>query len=169
MSETEHPPIKFYERQVKDIMIPLKKNISFIDETTDITTVLATMKDKDHLWVMDSTDPSSLLGIITLSDTIAFFSPPFSSTESFDHPDSRSMQFGESIPAEEIMSKKPVTASPEETIWDLLVKMKEHKIKHLPILDDSNQLIGEISLSEIIQEYMKHFNQSSQKKTGETH
>ena len=168
MSETKHPPIKFYEIKVKDVMIPLKRNISIIDETTDMTTVLATMKDKDHVWVMDSADPSYLRGIITQSDTIAFFSPPFSSDDSFEHPDTRSMQYGENILAKEIMSQKPVTISPEETLGDVLLKMKEHKMKHLPVIDDSNHLIGEVSLLEIIREYTKLFDSSVQKEKVRT-
>ncbi len=163
MSEIENDPIKFYEIHIKDIMIPLKRNTSNIDETTDMTTVLAAMKDKDHVWVMDSTDPSYLLGIITQSDTIAFFSPPFSSEASYEKPDSRSLQYGQDIIAGEIMSKKPMTGSPEETVRDILMKMKEQKIKHLPIVDDHGQLVGEVSLVEIIQAYTKLFNPLSQK------
>ena len=117
---------------------------------------------------MDNTDPSLLVGIITTTDLLAFFSPPFSSDESFEKPDLRSMQYGETITVENIMSKKPVTVTPRETIREVLVIMKEQKIKHLPILDDSNHLIGEVSLSEIIQEYTKYLNQSSKKIIGDT-
>jgi len=168
MSEKQQLSINFYDIKIKNIMIPLKKDSSYIDETSDISSVLTRLKNKDHVWVMDSKDPLYLLGIITQSDMIAFLSPPFSSNESFEKPDSRSTQYGETITAENIMSKKPVTASPRETIREVLVIMKEQKIKHLPILDDSNHLIGEVSLSEIIQEYTKYLNQSSKKIIGET-
>jgi CBS domain-containing protein len=168
MPQKEQSSINFYDIQIKNIMTRVKKDTSYIDKTTDIANVLARFKNKGHVWVMDSTDPSLLVGIITPSDLLAFFSPPFSSDESFEKPDSRSMQYGETITAENIMSKKPVTVTPRETIREVLVIMKEQKIKHLPILDDSNHLIGEVSLSEIIQEYTKYLNQSSKNIIGET-
>ena len=58
------------------------------------------------------------------------------------------------------MSKKPVTASPDETIRDVLVKMKEQKIKQLPVVDENDQFIGEISLNHLIKEYSKHMIQN---------
>jgi CBS domain-containing protein len=80
-------------------------------------------------------------------------SPPLTSLQSFDKPDSRSLQYGEVPRVEEIMSKKPVTTSPDETIRDVLLKMKEQKIKQLPVVDENEQLISEVSLSRLIQEY----------------
>jgi CBS domain-containing protein len=61
------------------------------------------------------------------------------------------------------MSKKPVITSPDETIRDIIVKMKEQKIKQLPVVDNYGQLIGEISLSGIIQICTKFFNETKQK------
>jgi CBS domain-containing protein len=157
MCEKEKSTTNFYDIKVKDIMVSTKSDITCIEETAEIAIVLSNIKNKDHVWIMDSTEPTHLLGIITQSDTLAFFSPPLTSSQSFENPDPRSIQYGVSITASEIMSKKPVTSSPDETIRDILIKMKEQKIKHLPIVDDAGQLIGEISLNEIIQEYSRHF------------
>jgi predicted transcriptional regulator len=122
---------EFYELKVKDVMLTPKSALPCVDEKTDVATVLSLLMDKDHVWVMDCTEPSQLIGVITQSDTIVLLSPPLTSLESLDKPDSRSLQFGERLLAEEIMSKKPVTASPDETIREVLMKMKEQKIKHL--------------------------------------
>jgi CBS domain-containing protein len=163
MCEKEKNQNTFYDKKVQDIMQTKKSEIIRLDETTPIPRVLSSLKIKDHVWVMDSSEPTQLIGIITRSDTLSFFSPPLTSSQSFDQPDSRSVQFGEMITAEELMSKKPVTAAPDETIRAILVKMKEQKIKHLPIVDDYNQLIGEVSLPDIIQEYSKHLHQRNQR------
>lgn len=106
-------------------------------------------------------ESTQLIGVITQSDTIGFFSPPLTSTELFENPDSRSLQFGKMLTAEQIMSQKPVTASADETIRELLVRMKEYKIKHLPIVDDTHRLIGEVSLSHIIRFYSKHYSEKN--------
>jgi predicted transcriptional regulator len=141
--------------KVKDLMKTMKSGLPSVDEKTDVTTVLSLLNTTDHVWVMDSTEPTQLLGVITESDTIVLLSPPLTSLESFDKPDSRSLQFGENLLAEEIMSKNPVTTSLDETIRDVLLKMKEQKIKQLAVVDENQRLIGEISLNHLIQEYSK--------------
>jgi predicted transcriptional regulator len=159
MCEKEKPMKNFYDKTVQDIMQTKKSEIIRIDETTPVPRILSSLKTKDHVWVMDSSEPTQLLGIITRSDMLSFFSPPLTSSQSFDQADSRSGQFGEMVTAEELMSKKPVTASPDETIRDILVKMKEQKIKHLPIIDEYNQLMGEVTLPDIIHEYARYLPQ----------
>jgi CBS domain-containing protein len=155
MSEKKKSITDFYETKVKDIMQTNKSEIPCIEEKAEVASVLSSLNKRDHVWVMDSKEPTQLVGVITESDTIALFSPPLTSSQSFDNPDTRSLQFGVILTAEEIMSKKPVTASPDEKIRDILVKMKEQKIKHLPVVDENIRLIGEISLSRLIQEYSK--------------
>jgi predicted transcriptional regulator len=147
----------FYELKVKDIMQAPKSKLACVDEKANVATVFSLLMHTDHVWVIDSTEPTQLLGVITESDTIVLLSPPLTSLQTFDKPDSRSLQYGEVHRAEEIMSKKPVTASPDETIRNVLMKMKEQKIKQLPVVDDTQQFIGEISLSHLLKEYLKHF------------
>lgn len=163
MCENQKPITEFYETKVKDLMQKEKGGIPQIEETADIASVLSILKTNDHVWVMKNTEPTQLVGVITTSNTLAFFSPPLTSELSFDSPDPRSLQFGIQLTADEIMSKKPVTASPEETLRNILLKMKEQKIKHLPVVDDYDSLIGEVSLHLIIKEYSKHFSQVNQK------
>ena len=155
MCEQKKSLHEFYELKVKDIMLTPKSELPCVNEKVDVATVLSLLTDKDHVWVVDSTEPSQLLGVITESDTLILLSPPRTSLQTFDKPDSRSLQFGDVPRVEEIMSKKPVTVTPDETIREVLLKMKEQKIKHLPVVDDTQQFIGEISLSRLIQEYSK--------------
>jgi CBS domain-containing protein len=155
MCEQKKSLHEFYELKVKDIMLTPKSELPCVNEKVDVATVLSLLTNKDHVWVVDSTEPSQLLGVITESDTLILLSPPRTSLQTFDKPDSRSLQFGDVPRVEEIMSKKPVTVTPDETIREVLLKMKEQKIKHLPVVDDTQQFIGEISLSRLIQEYSK--------------
>jgi predicted transcriptional regulator len=161
MSETKKTLNDFYETKIKDIMYTPVEELSCIDEKSDVTVVFSLLSTKDHVWVTSNKDLKHVTGVITESDTIVLFSPLSEMLPSFDKPDSRSLQFGEVVTAEELMSKKPVTASPDDTIKDILLKMKEQRIKQLPVLDANTHLIGEISLSHLIQEYSKHFSQKS--------
>jgi CBS domain-containing protein len=164
MSEKRKSLNEFYETKVKDIMQTMKSEIPCINEKADVATVFNILDKKDHVWVIDSKEPTRLVGVITESDMIALLSPPLISFQSFDKPDPRSLQYGIFLTAEEIMSKKPVTASPDERIRDVLLKMKEHKIKQLPVVDENERLIGEISLNRLIQEYSKQQTEIVQKK-----
>ncbi len=155
MSEKRKTLKEFYETKVKDIMNATKSDIPHLKENADVSKVLCSLHDRDHVWVMDTQEPTRLVGVITESDTIALFSPPLTSTLSFDNPDHRSLQFDEILTAKDIMSKKPVTTSPDENIRDILVKMKEQKIKHLPVVDEYGQLNGEVSLRILIEVYLK--------------
>ena len=146
----------FYDTPVLEIMQTVNPTLSCVNETTNVETVLQLLLQTDHVWVVDSTQPNQLLGVITLSDAIALLSPPLlSSLDAFEKPDDRSLQFGETLPITEIMSQKPVTVSAEETVKDVLVKMKEQKIKQLPVVDEAQCLIGEVCLTRLIQGYLK--------------
>jgi predicted transcriptional regulator len=161
MNETKKTLNEFYEMKVKDIMYAPVEGVPCIIETSDVSTVFTLISTKGHVWVMSGKDPKHPIGVITESDTMVLFSPLSTMLPSFDKPDPRSLQYGETVTAEEIMSKKPVTTTPDENLKDVLQKMKEQKIKQLPVVDENAHLIGEISLSQLIQEYSKHFSQKS--------
>jgi CBS domain-containing protein len=69
--------------------------------------------------------------------------------------------------AEEIMSKRPIIADLNEKIIDVIAKMKQHKIKQLPVVDENERLIGEVSLNRLIQQYSKRQAESIKMKKTE--
>jgi predicted transcriptional regulator len=167
MSEKRKSFHEFYETTVKDIMQTLKSGVPCIEGNADVTLVLPLLEKTDHIWVTASTTPTQLLGVITESDTIALLSPPTIALQSFDKPDSHSLQYGISLTAGEIMSEKPVTVSPTESIRDVLSKMKEQRIKQLAVVDENERFIGEITLRQLIQEYVKCSPENNQKENIE--
>ncbi len=157
MSETKKSLSDFYETKAKDIMQTATQEFPCVDENADVTAVLESLSKKDHIWVLSSEEPTKLVGVITESDIVALLSPPVTSLQTFEKPDLRSLQYGLRMVAGEIMSKKPITASMNEKIRDILITMKEQRIKQIPIVDTNNRLLGEISLRHIVQEYSMHF------------
>jgi CBS domain-containing protein len=146
---------EYYDTKVKDVMLTNKSEILCIDEKTDITTVISILNNKNHVWVVDSKEPKQIVGIITESDTIPLFSPPVTSSELFEKPDTRSLQFGIPLTAEEIMSKNPIKTTPQETIKDVIIKMKQHKVKYLLVVDQNDTLLGDITLHQLIDKFSK--------------
>ena len=49
----------------------------------------------------------------------------------------------------EIMSRRPLTAAPSDTLDDAMGRMTEHRIRHLPVLDEG-RLAGIISIGDVV-------------------
>lgn len=52
----------------------------------------------------------------------------------------------------EVMSKKPITISPDKPLKEAAKLMRDRKIHRLPVLDDSEEIVGILTLSDIIRE-----------------
>jgi CBS domain-containing protein len=167
MSDKHSVIIELYELKVKDLLELLDAKISYVEKSDDIEHIFLLLGKKNHVWVVEDSIALHVLGIITESDTIQLFAPPYTPLQSFDKPTLQSFQYGLATTAEEIMSKRPITAEPNERIIDVIAKMKQHKIKQLPVIDENERLIGEVSLSRLIQEYSKRQTEIIKKKTTE--
>ncbi len=155
MSENHTLISEIYNLTVQDLMQPLDSTKSSVEKSDDIEQVFFLLSKKNHVWVISDKATSELAGVITHSDTISLFAPVMTSLESFDKPSLHSFQYGLSMKAGEIMSTQPVTADPKDTIADVISKMKQQKIKQLPVVDENKKLIGEITLHRLLQEYLK--------------
>jgi predicted transcriptional regulator len=155
MSEKQKVITELYEYPVKDLMEPRKPKLFFVEKTADVEQVFSVLCRKNHVWVVDSMESLRVVGVVTESDTLVLFSPPYTPLQSFDTPHLQSFQYGLSVAAEEIMSKQPVTAGASDKIVDVILKMKQHKIKQVAVVDENERLVGEITLQRLIEEYSK--------------
>ena len=144
-----------YELNVKNIMKDIN-NIPLIEKNSDITCILSILNKQKHIWVVDNKENLQILGVITESDTLKLFSPPYTPMQSFDKPVLQSLQYGLSTTAEEIMTKNPVSISPEVKIKDVIIIMKQNKIKQMPVVDENFKLLGEVALYQFIEEFNKN-------------
>jgi CBS domain-containing protein len=167
MNETHSMITKIYAIMVKDLIEPIDAKNSYVEKDDDVKQVFLQLRKKNHLWVVDDKVTLHVLGVITESDTIQLFAPPITPLQSFDKPALQSFQYGLSTIAEEIMSAQPISADPEEKIADVIIKMKQHKIKQLPVIDENKRIIGEITLHRLIQEYTKRHYEDTQMKNTE--
>ena len=49
----------------------------------------------------------------------------------------------------EVMTRNPLTCSPEESMDDVLVKMEKRMIRRIPVVDQENQCVGIISEADL--------------------
>ena len=143
----------FYDLKVQDLMDKRTWDLPVVEKTADLDYVFSVLSGKNHVWVVETKETMKIVGVITEHDALSLLSPAYASSHTFSRPNLRSLQYGLASTAEEIMSKKPVTTSPDERIRDVLMKMKEQKIKQLPIVDENDRLLGEITLHQLIIRY----------------
>jgi predicted transcriptional regulator len=167
MSDKHSVITELYELKVKDLLEPIDAKISYVEKTDAVEQVFLLLGKKNHVWVVDDSIALHVLGVITESDTLQLFAPPYTPLQSFDKPTLQSFQYGLTTTAEEIMSKRPIIADLNEKIIDVIAKMKQHKIKQLPVVDENERLIGEVSLNRLIQEYSKRQAESIKMKKTE--
>ena len=110
MSDKHSVIAELYEFKVKDLLEPIDAKISYVEKTDAIEQVFLLLGKKNHVWVVDDSIALHVLGVITESDTLQLFAPPYTPLQSFDKPTLQSFQYGLATTAEEIMSKRPITA-----------------------------------------------------------
>jgi CBS domain-containing protein len=54
------------------------------------------------------------------------------------------------IRVSDVMSRDLVTGTPTDSVQDAMGVMTDHRIRHLPILDDESRLIGLVSIGDLV-------------------
>lgn len=64
-------------------------------------------------------------------------------------------------PADDFMTHNVVVSHPEDSLATLMATMSSNRIRHLPVIDDEEQLLGVISIGDIINARMTELEQES--------
>jgi CBS domain-containing protein len=81
-------------------------------------------------------DPTRMVGIITERDILRACADRSSSLEQMRVADR--------------MSRNPVTCFPDDSIQDAMGVMTERRIRHLPIVNEAGQLVGMVSIGDLV-------------------
>ena len=156
----------FYDLKVQDIMDKQLSDLPVVEKTANLDQVFFVLSEKNHVWVVETKETMKVVGVITEHDALSLLSPADVSAHTFSRPNLRSLQYGIESTAEEIMSKKPITVSYDDSIVNVLAKMKQYRVRRLPVVDKKHTLIGELTLHHLIYQYQKeHGLVSKQEKT----
>lgn len=101
-----------------------------------------------HLLVLDE---GILIGVISDRDLLKALSP-YIGTASETSRDVATLNKS----AHQIMSRKPITISPQASIQDAIVLFNMHAISCIPVTDESNKLLGIISWRDIFKALTKN-------------
>lgn len=120
-------------RKVRDWM---SSPVIVVDRDSSVSHALTLMRRRRiHSLVVDLSDEAARYGILTTTDIrdkiIAKDKNP---TE---------------MKVRDIMTAPVITADPDWTLTECSIKMQEHQIHHLPVVDENGVLIGLISATDI--------------------
>jgi len=62
-----------------------------------------------------------------------------------------------SIPISEVMTKNVITGIPQDELRNVAITMTEKRIRHLPVVDRQGQLIGIVSIGDIVKAERNRF------------
>ncbi|MCX6664587.1 MAG: CBS domain-containing protein [Euryarchaeota archaeon] len=153
----------FYNLKVQDIMDKQIGDLPVVEKTANLDQVFFVLSEKNHVWVVETKETMKVVGVITEHDALSLLSPADVSSQTFSRPNLRSLQYGIESTAEEIMSKKPITVSYDDGIVDVLAKMKQYRVRRLPVVDEKHTLLGELTLHHLIYQYHKEHGMISKK------
>jgi CBS domain-containing protein len=121
--------------QVKEIMT---KNVQVVHSDTDLQEVASLMRDL-NIGILPVAEGQRITGILTDRDIVV-----------------RSMAKGmdpKSTKVEDVASTNVAWCFEDDDIKDALQKMKERQIRRLPVVNQENELVGIVSLSDVAVEH----------------
>ena len=139
---------KFYQIQVKEIMIPVH-DTPFMEENTSWVEFLSKLSLRAHAWVVNNTEEMKVVGVVTEHDMLRSIIPPGQrKLRIFGVPRAHILH-KESV-VQDIMTHNPVVCSPEETVADVLKKFSSFDIRRLAVVDENKRLLGEITIQLLV-------------------
>jgi len=152
MPKTNKLITDFYDLKVKQLMDKRVWDLPIIEKEGDVFHVLAILGGRNHIWVVIDKKDKELIGVITEHDVLSILAPKHLPSYVFGMPDISSIQHGTAKTAEDIMSQRVITCSPDDKIKDALTKMVKYKLRRLPVLTDK-KIVGELTLHQLIRKY----------------
>ncbi|MEM9924452.1 MAG: CBS domain-containing protein [Cyanobacteria bacterium P01_D01_bin.50] len=123
------------------IKILAEKRISGLPVVDDAGNLIGIISETDLMWQQAGVTPPAYFMIF---DSVIYLQNPLNFQ--------RDLQKALGQTVGEVMSKKPITISPDKALPEAARLMRDSKIHRLPVLDDSGQIVGILTLSDIIRE-----------------
>ncbi len=145
----------FYKVPIKSIMDRKIWDLPLVSQDTPIEEIFSIMTARRHVWVMEKKGSTKLVGVITEKDLLEVMAPKRIKPYVIGSVDLTSLLFGNVKTAKDVMCKKVIVAHPDETVEQALEKMRSFRVRRLPIVDNQNNLLGEITIKTLIIQFRK--------------
>jgi len=139
---------KFYHMKVSSVAKMDLEKVPIITSSTHLIEALKIIGSYRHVWVVESKETMHLIGIVTEYDILRFLSELQPSEYSLGGAKLVSYLAAETV--DDVMTRHLIVSHPDEYIKDALNKMRRYRIRYLPIVNKKKELLGELTLHEII-------------------
>ena len=123
------------------IKILAEKRISGLPVVDDAGHLIGIISETDLMWQQAGVTPPAYFVIF---DSVIYLKNPV------EYERELHKALGQTVG--EVMNEKPITISPDKPLREAAKIMRDRKIHRLPVVDDSEQIIGILSLSDIIRD-----------------
>ena len=123
------------------IKILAEKRISGLPVVDDAGHLIGIISETDLMWQQAGVTPPAYFVIF---DSVIYLKNPV------EYERELHKALGQTVG--EVMNEKPITISPDKPLREAAKIMRDRKIHRLPVLDDSEQIVGILSLSDIIRD-----------------
>ena len=123
------------------IKILAEKRISGLPVIDDAGQLIGIISETDLMWQETGV---TLPAYIMILDSVIYLKNPA------DYERDLHKALGQTVG--EVMSKKPITISPNQPLREAAKLMRDRKIHRLPVVDESGQIIGILTRGDIIRE-----------------
>ncbi|MBD2772804.1 CBS domain-containing protein [Iningainema tapete] len=138
---TRNPTVVKRETPLKEaIQILAQQHISGLSVVDDALQLIGIISETDLMWQETGVTPPAYIMFL---DSVIYLQNPVT----YD----RDLHKALAQTVGELMSVNPVTTSPDKTITEAAKIIQEHKVHQLPVLDSAGQVVGMLTLSNIIQ------------------
>lgn len=141
-------PKSLMETKVKEVMNRRPRTVT---PNTSIAGLLESLRGQIEDCFPVVNKNRKLLGIVTESDVLHVLQVPLRHV-TVGHAMIKQAMKRSASTVVEIMTKRPITASPDMTTQEALNIMAAHKLRHLPVVE-KERLVGLICLRDIIELY----------------
>jgi len=124
---------------IRDILMTKGFDVVVIDPTASVTELVAILRDRNLGAVVVSGDGRTVDGIVTERDVVRHLA---------DGPEFLS------APVSTIMTSVVHTCTPDDSVRSLMETMTNERIRHLPVVDDQQQLGGIVSIGDIVKSHV---------------
>ena len=124
---------EFLEKEVGQIMNSRIWDLPVVEENAPIKVVLVVLIGRCYTWVVKNKE-MEIAGIITEHDALKLLN-----------------EYNENMKAGDIMSRHLTIAHPEEKVKDAMEKMIKKGYRRMPVVNEENKLVGEITLRHLIE------------------
>ena len=143
---------EFYDLKVKDVIDQRYWDLPVVSSDDNLHHVLSILRSQYHVWIVDDLKSMELCGVITEHDVLDILAPKRPPSHFFGMADVQRWASGRMDGVVQVMCRRLITCKPDDCIRDVLVKMKKHSVRRLPVVNNK-KIVGEITFHTLLKKY----------------